>query len=271
MYRSSYFRDLVSVKELIRHIDRETKIVFATTEYRNTYMWSHDALAQMKDSACVKWMEQEGFLNRWIRPVMGVNNEVRVFDSIGGNLKKSKNFASRPVGDSPEIMPNDNSLFRDLRCSLDINVALTYHLASSDPRKFSKATPKTISSAIFRIWESAAPRLERIIADIARVVEALKKIVEFEGGIVPGLADRNGWRKQQSGDKKRVYHPPKTDGTTPRNFEEMGIHSDVKEVATELVRDEERKFDEYFKSLEVTPKKVLDEKKEEISKKTSHI
>ena len=85
-----------------------------------------------------------------------------------------------------------------------------------------------------------SPRPERIIQDIARVPIALEKIIEKEGGIVPGLADRNGHRKQRAS-RPRTYHPPRQD-TTPRSFFEMGIHPDAESVARDLVENAKEQF-----------------------------
>ena len=41
-------------------------------------------------------------------------------------------------------MPLDNSLFRDFRCSFDFHVTMTCMLPRTEPRRFSKATPKLI-------------------------------------------------------------------------------------------------------------------------------
>ena len=47
-------------------------------------------------------------------------------------------YAERPVGNSPEMMPFDASLNRDVDVCVDAHVAITRDLADDDPRKFSK-------------------------------------------------------------------------------------------------------------------------------------
>ena len=64
-------------------------------------------------------------------------------------------------------------------------------------------------------------------------------MVIFGGGIVPGLADRNGIRRTDK--RQRRYVPPKEEPTM-KTFCEMGIHPDVVEVARELVESEKEKF-----------------------------
>ena len=71
-------------------------------------------------------------------------------------------------------MPLDNSLFRDLHCSLDEHVAVTSMLQRDDPRRFSKATPRLIKCSLERLWDQdngVSPRPKRIIQDIERLKE----------------------------------------------------------------------------------------------------
>ncbi len=86
-------------------------------------------------------MKEQDILKHWILPELGCNDEV-VTENADGEVLKSKRYSRRPVGDCAEAMPLDNSLFRDLRTSLDIHVTLTSLLAKDDPRRFSKGTPK---------------------------------------------------------------------------------------------------------------------------------
>ena len=241
--QTPFFSNSISIKQLIIHMDDATKRAFAGTQYETTYLWSHDALNQMMDKQCQEWMQEKDLLKRWVRPVLGVSDKIRVIDDATGEIRTSARYRNRPPGDSPELMPCDNSLFRDLKCSLDLCCGLTNHLPKTDPRRFSKATPKLLASAVKTIYDPVngiAPRPERILKDIERVTNALKKIVEADGGIVRGLADRNGHRKDRCR-QKRVYHPPR-ELQEPKSFLEMGIHPDVVSVAEELIENEKRKY-----------------------------
>lgn len=83
-----------------------------------------------------------------------------------GNEKRSTHYKGRPVGDCPEIMPLDNSLFRDFRCCFDDHVVLTSMAPREYPRRFSKATPKTIGAAVERLWDpgtGVTPPSHRIV------------------------------------------------------------------------------------------------------------
>ena len=125
-----------------------------------------------------------------------------------GKAVERKDYANRPVGDLPELMPNNNSLFCDLKVSLDTHVNLTRKMHREDPRKFSKSTPKEISRAIHRLFDpvsGVAPTRARILQDINRIPLAARKIVQYCGGIVPGLADCNGHRRKKvRGNDKRT-------------------------------------------------------------------
>ena len=83
---------------------------------------------------------------------MGLNNEV-ITENAEGDILRSKRYSNRPVGDCTEAMPLDNSLFRDLRMSLDIHVTPTSLLPKDNPRRFLKGTPKKIIKSIRRLWQ----------------------------------------------------------------------------------------------------------------------
>ncbi len=69
----------------------------------------------------------------------------------------------------------------------------------------------------------------------------MHKITEYEGGIVPGLADRNGHRKKKSA-AQRIGERLVVLGPKAKNFEDLGIHSDIADVAWQMLRDEKVKF-----------------------------
>ena len=188
-------RDKVCVTDLVTHIHNTTKAAYKGTKYEDTYLWSHDALTQMFDKTCIEWMKEQGFYDRWLKPEMDISKEV-CWEKDG--LKVSRRYNGRPVGNSPELMPLDNSLFRDFRSSLNLHVGLTAHLPDTDIRKFCKSTPKRLDRAVSRIWDPTrgiAPKPCRIVQDIGRIATACMQIVEFGGGEVPGLAERNGHRR----------------------------------------------------------------------------
>ena len=118
-------------------------------------------------------------------------------------------------GNSPEFMPLDNLLFQDLELALYWHCAVTAHLQKDNPRKFSKGTPKTITSAIKRIWfphphgEEGAPCLSRIVHDCKKCLDAFKKVYLNEGGVVKGLANNlghcldNNCRNQHDGKQRK--------------------------------------------------------------------
>ena len=132
-------------------------------------------------------MEEEGILHRWIRPVLGCNDSIVIVDEEGVE-KTNTRYCGKPVGNCPELMPLDNSLFRDTRTSADLHNSLTCMLPRTDPRRFSKATPKEITRMIERIWdpvEGVAPPSNRIIQDITRLKENMKLVIDASGAVVP--------------------------------------------------------------------------------------
>ena len=130
-----------NVRDLVNYINNTAKDTFKNTKYAESYLFYHDALISMTDKDCLEWMEQEGILKRWIRPELGCNDEIVICDDEG-NTKVNTRYSGRPVGNCMELMPLDNSLFRDTRTAADLHVSLTCMLPRHDPRRFSKATPK---------------------------------------------------------------------------------------------------------------------------------
>ena len=230
------------VRDLVRYIDSTARETFKNTKYASSYLFYHDALISMTDKDCLDWMEQEGILKRWIRPELGCNDEIVICDE-DGNEKVNTRYSGRPVGNCMELMPLDNSLFRDTRTAADLHVTLTCMLPRHDPRRFSKATPKEITRMIERIWdpvEGVSPPSNRIIQDISRLKENIKLVVEADGAIVPGVCDRNGHRNQ--GGTGRRYHPRHADQSA-LSIEELPLHKDCREVVLELEATERERFE----------------------------
>jgi len=199
----------------------------------------------MCDKDCQAWMEKKDMLKHWIRPVLGCNDEV-ITENKEAKIISSKRYKGRPVGDCPEAMPLDNSLFRDLRASLDIHVTLTSLLPKEDSRRFSKGTPKQIVDAVRRLWDpqdggGVAPKANRIIQDVLGVQKSLRKVFDADGAVVLGVVDRNGHRRRDG--VGRQYWPRK-DTQFALSIEELGLHPDCQEAVTELHDSEWEKFQE---------------------------
>ena len=82
-------------------------------------------------------MREIVILNIWIVPLNGLN--------------KTTPYAGHPVGNSPELMPLDFSLFFDLNSSVDYPVTRKTHLGEEDGGKFSISTVTWGVKAYLRI------------------------------------------------------------------------------------------------------------------------
>ena len=78
----------------------------------------HDALSQLTDSACQNYIIEKGYHKYFILPVLGCNDEIK---NSKGRL--NHNFKGRNIGDSPELMPLDTSIFADLMRTVHYHVA----------------------------------------------------------------------------------------------------------------------------------------------------
>jgi hypothetical protein len=204
-------------------------------EHEHDWCFFHDALKQMTDQRCMDWMEEKGYLKRWVLPKAGLN-------------EGSAYYRNRPVGDSPELMPLDCSLNKDVDDAVARMVAITSiyrdKYGDDDLRVFSRATLPAQLSAYKRVWDpsfcqsrtAGAATAVRIEQDFARCFgEHLKKIREAQGCIVPGLGSRNGQRAVAAADQRqenRGGHQVKKgwDGTT------RWIHPDAQPAWDERMR-----------------------------------
>ena len=74
----------------------------------------HDALVLMTSKETIKWMKENNYFHRCLLPMNG--------------LQDGTPYAGRPVGNSPEFMPLDNSLNRDIFHSLHIHCVFSHFL-----------------------------------------------------------------------------------------------------------------------------------------------
>ena len=90
-------------------------------------------------------------------------------------------YAGRPVGNSPEFMPLDNSLNRDILNSLRFHCVLSRFVLDGEGTdeeernmRFSFSIPKEIARGLKRIWESkmGTPSSARIIQDVNLALKA---------------------------------------------------------------------------------------------------
>jgi len=105
---------------------QETKCIFTNMKYDGNCFCYHDALTQMTNKDKKEWMREKGYLNMWVLLMKGCNAGTQ--------------YADCPVGDSPEMMPLDSSLFEDLHAGVHCHITRTTLLDVNDPKWFSLAT-----------------------------------------------------------------------------------------------------------------------------------
>ena len=187
---SSELSKLIDIRDLVDHIFENSKDTFTVDGVTDdSFRIYHDALSQLTDSACQKYLKDKGYFKYFIIPVLGCNDIIT-------NSKGATNahYRFRNMGDSPELMPLDTSIFADLMQTLHYHVARCRFFKSDCKYKFSIATPAATESAVARLWNKDAIPIVRINQDIERVADAMKIIVSQKGTVVYGWGDRNGWR-----------------------------------------------------------------------------
>jgi hypothetical protein len=177
------------ITNFVKHMVMEAKKCYANTHHENTYLIYHNALTQITHESCVKWMkmtyvpgEIELVYSRYINPLNGLN------DSF------VRQWAGRLLGNTPKVMPLNNSLFWDMKESVQKHVAMSLTICNpgvKDDRFFLTATSKDAWHAyswVFDPQSRVAPTSNQIVKDIQRLKIAWWKIFKAKGVYVPGLA-----------------------------------------------------------------------------------
>ena len=106
---------------LVCYINNTARGIFKNTKYADSYLFYHDTLITMTDKDCIGQIEQEGILKRWVCPALGCNDEIVLCDE-NRDEKVNTRYCERSVENCMELMPLDNSLFRDTRTSLTLQL-----------------------------------------------------------------------------------------------------------------------------------------------------
>ena len=169
-------------------------------------------------------------------------------------LQDETPYAGRPVGNSPEFMPLDNSLNRDILHCLRFHCVLSRFVLDGEGTEeeernmqFSFSTPREIEQGMKRIWESkmGTPSLARIIEDVDLALKALQIVYLANEDSVEGLADRNGHIRKVVGEGKSVSWVgawTRGKGRECERTKKMFLNSDL----LKLCLKKKRKIDEFF-------------------------
>ena len=172
---------VVDVRDMMKHMVDEGNKAFAGTPYADTWVIHHDALSQ--------WHEEGA--QKYLRDVLGMTVKRQLCSQ--GTTNSDNRYKEKSVGNSPELSPLDSNLFADLDNGINQHCAISSIYEKDDKRKFSLGTPKEIQHCVIRTWE-VCPTSERIVQDIKRWKDSLKKIIDHQGAVVPDLDNRSGRR-----------------------------------------------------------------------------
>ena len=135
------------ITDLIRFMMKEAGNPMKGYVHEDGLFIVHDALVLMTAKKTIEWMKEKNCSHRWLLPMNG--------------LQDGTPYAGRPVGNSPEFVPLDNSLNRDILHSLRFHCVLNRFVLDGEGTDeeerntcFSFSTQKEISGGLKRIWES---------------------------------------------------------------------------------------------------------------------
>ena len=106
------------ITNLIRFITNEADNLMKGSVHKDNLYIVHDALVSMTAKETINWMKQKGYLHRWLLSLNG--------------LQYGTPYAGRTVGNSPEFMPLDNSLNREILQSLRFHCVLSHSIVDRE-------------------------------------------------------------------------------------------------------------------------------------------
>ena len=207
MKSSTVMYKFCCIADLIRLMMNETEKLTKGSVYEEKFFIIHDALVLIIAKETSNWTRKNGYLHIWFLPLNGLQDETP--------------YAGRPVGNSPEFMPLDNLLNRDILQSLLMHSVLSCYIVDGEATNreernmcFSYSTLREIYRGLKRIWDSkmGTPSLVRIIKDVDLALKALEIVYRANGAAVEGISDRNGNRCKEVGEGKisvGEFHEPK--------------------------------------------------------------
>ena len=111
--------DLMCITTIMDHVVAEGNRLFADTPFSSNWKIYHDALPQWWEKGAREHMRKLGFADRQWMATGPTNNLV------------SSRYRNGLMGDSPELMPLDSSLFNDLIEGISIHFIATGKLDQS--------------------------------------------------------------------------------------------------------------------------------------------
>ena len=109
---STEMSKLVCITDLILFMMDKAEKLMKGSMYGYDFYIVHDALVLMTSKETINWMKEKVYLHRWLLPLNG--------------LQDGTPYSGRPVGNSPEFMPLDNSLNIDILQSLRFHCVLSH-------------------------------------------------------------------------------------------------------------------------------------------------
>ena len=203
--KSSQLRSKVKVTDMVSWYMKETERAFKGTSHETDWVIYHDALSLMTAASCKKWMDEHGYLKRWILPSA---------DLFDGHPDLQK-YAGNPIGNTPEANPWDLRLNQDVHTAHDDHVVITKKLAENHPLKFSGSTAKRMSYSYRRLVDPSlggvSPTPARILQDINRIPLSFERIYEANGALIKDSNNRgrryivkdNEKQKKRGGKRKK--------------------------------------------------------------------
>ena len=129
------------ITEVMDHIIEEGNRVFKGSTHADDWCIYHDRLSSWWSVEAQLYLHEKGFGYRQWKAAGDTNNHI------------SKYYQGSLMGDSPELMPLDSSLFNELINGVHTHALTTRHLPIGAAGKFEMSTPKKAWKTMVEVWD----------------------------------------------------------------------------------------------------------------------
>ena len=177
------------VRDIMDHVIDQSEQAYKGTEAEGHFMIFHDGLSQWWTPDAQAHMNQRGYEHRQMRILGSTCDQV------------DARYRWKLVGDSPELCRGlDAHGFADLDRAVSLNCSLATVYPQGHPmrERWNMSKPKELFECMKRTFMECAPSGARVVEDVERITDVLRKIIEAKGGVVPDEFFRTGRRGRRS-------------------------------------------------------------------------
>ena len=143
---------------MVTSLSDQGAIMFKGSTHEHDWKIYHDRLSQWWEKEAQEYLESKGFKDRQWRASRSTNDTIEKAKELGH--RNWKYYIDKLMGDTPELMPLDSSLFNDLIEATGKAVVSTKN--EEDAKRYTMADPDNAWRTMRDMWTSRASSLANL-------------------------------------------------------------------------------------------------------------